>query len=253
MGMKALVVDDIEMNRRIMTGQLNSIGMQAEAVADAFFAVAALERGHARGEKIDLVLLDQMMPDMSGINLAQRIRTMPWGADIKLVLVSSAMDHADADHAATARIDAVLTKPLRQQVLFECLARVFGTEAPAEPATVAPCGASRRRGRSACFWPRTTRSISRSRAPSSARRAMPSRSPITARKRSPRCARGSFEVVLMDIQMPVMDGVQATGLIRALPAAGLQHPDHRADRPCHGRRPPAISRCRAWTIIYRSR
>src|SRR6185312_8604751 len=104
-GLRALV-DDIEMNRRIMTGQLNSIGMQAEAVADAFFAVAALERAHARGQKIDLVLLDQMMPDMSGINLALRIREMLWGKDMKLVLVSSAADHSGGEHIQEGRIDA---------------------------------------------------------------------------------------------------------------------------------------------------
>ena len=49
MGMRALIVDDIEMNRRIMSGQLNTLGMQTETVSDAFFAIAALERADAGG------------------------------------------------------------------------------------------------------------------------------------------------------------------------------------------------------------
>ncbi|MGH6989183.1 MAG: ATP-binding protein, partial [Stellaceae bacterium] len=114
-GLRALIVDDVEMNRRILTGQLNSLGMEAEAVEDAFFAIAALERAQSRGENFDLILLDQMMPDMSGTALAQRIRAMPWGTDLKLVLVSSAMDHSAGGRIAKGRIDAVLMKPLRQQ------------------------------------------------------------------------------------------------------------------------------------------
>ncbi len=215
MGLRALVVDDIEMNRRIMTGQLNSIGMQAEAVADAFFAIAALERAHARGEKIDLVLLDQMMPDISGINLAQRIRTMPWGGDVKLVLVSSATDHPGAD-AGNGAIDAILTKPLRQQVLFECLARVFGTQAATEPAFAALGGQQAVRP----LWVllaednKINQQVARAiicKAGHSVEIASNGEEAVAAVRD------GSFDVVLMDIQMPVMDGVQATGLIRKLP------------------------------------
>ena len=215
MGLRALVVDDIEMNRRIMTGQLNSIGMQAEAVADAFFAIAALERAHARGEKIDLVLLDQMMPDISGINLAQRIRTMPWGGDVKLVLVSSATDHPGAD-ASNGAIDAILTKPLRQQVLFECLARVFGTQAVAEPAFAALGGQQAVRPLRVLLAEdnKINQQVARAiicKAGHSVEIASNGEEAVAAVRD------GSFDVVLMDIQMPVMDGVQATGLIRKLP------------------------------------
>ena len=216
-GLRALVVDDIEMNRRIMTGQLNSIGMQAEAVADAFFAVAALERAHARGQKIDLVLLDQMMPDMSGINLAQRIREMPWGKDMKLVLVSSAADHSGGEHIQEGRIDAVLAKPLRQQVLFECLARVFGREAVAEHAAAEPGGQKAVRPVHVLLAEdnKINQQVARAimvKAGHKVEIANNGEEAISA------LCRGSFDVVLMDIQMPVMDGVQATGLIRKLAA-----------------------------------
>ncbi|HEY7992107.1 MAG TPA: response regulator [Stellaceae bacterium] len=216
-GLRALVVDDIEMNRRIMTGQLNSIGMQAEAVADAFFAVAALERAHARGQKIDLVLLDQMMPDMSGINLALRIREMPWGKDMKLVLVSSAADHSGGEHIQEGRIDAVLAKPLRQQVLFECLARVFGREAVAEHAAAEPAGQKAVRPVHVLLAEdnKINQQVARAimvKAGHKVEIANNGEEAISA------LCRGSFDVVLMDIQMPVMDGVQATGLIRKLAA-----------------------------------
>ncbi len=222
MGMRALVVDDIEMNRRIMSGQLNSIGMQAEAVADAFFAIAALERANARGEKIDLVLLDQMMPDMSGINLAQRIRAMPWGADVKLILVSSAVDHANSDHAHGA-IDAVLVKPLRQQVLFECLARVFGTEAPADQVAAAPSG--QRAARPLHVLLAEDNKINQQVARAIICKAGHTVDIANNGEEAVAAVRGgSFEAVLMDIQMPVMDGVQATSEIRKLPAPACNIP-----------------------------
>ncbi|MGH6981157.1 MAG: response regulator, partial [Stellaceae bacterium] len=223
MGLRALVVDDVEMNRRIMTGQLNSIGMQAEAVADAFFAVAALERAHARGEKIDLALLDQMMPDMSGINLAQRIRGMPWGKDIKLVLVSSAADHSGGEHIQTGRIDAVLTKPLRQQVLSECLAKVFGRETADDGTVAAPAGQKAARPLHVLLAEdnKINQQVARAimvKAGHTVEIAANGEEAVSA------LCRGSFDVVLMDIQMPVMDGVQATGLIRKLPAPACRIP-----------------------------
>jgi signal transduction histidine kinase/DNA-binding response OmpR family regulator len=223
-GMRALVVDDIEMNRRIMTGQLNSIGMHTEAVADAFFAIAALERAHARGEKIDLVLLDQMMPEMSGTDLAQRIRSMPWGADIKLVLVSSAADPSGRERLKDRGVDAVLTKPLRQQILFECLARVFGTETAANSAAAASGTAAP-----------TTRPLQVLLAEDNKINQQVARAILTKAGHTVAVANNgaeaveavsasSFEVVLMDIQMPVMDGVQATAVIRALPPPACDIP-----------------------------
>ena len=223
MGLRGLVVDDIEMNRRIMAGQLNSIGMQADAVADAFFAVAALERAHARGEKIDLVLLDQMMPDMSGIDLAERIRAMPWGKDVKLVLVSSAVDHSGGEHIHQGRIDAVLTKPLRQQVLFECLARVFGTAAPGEHAVAAPISRTATRPLHVLLAEdnKINQQVARAimvKAGHTVDIAGNGEEAVSA------LCRGDYDAVLMDIQMPVMDGVQATGLIRKLPKPACDIP-----------------------------
>ncbi|HEX4110906.1 MAG TPA: response regulator [Stellaceae bacterium] len=216
MGMRALVVDDIEMNRRIMSGQLNSLGMQAEAVSDAFFAIAALERAHARGEKFDLVLLDQMMPDMSGTVLAQRIRCMPWGESLKLVLVSSAMDHSGGDPTVLERIDAVLIKPLRQQVLLECLAGVFGSHGAGQKAV--PVAAAPQSNRSLRVLlvedNKINQQVARaimSKAGHTVEIAGNGEDAVVAVRAAP------FDVVLMDIQMPVMDGVQATAQIRALP------------------------------------
>jgi signal transduction histidine kinase/DNA-binding response OmpR family regulator/HPt (histidine-containing phosphotransfer) domain-containing protein len=216
MGMRALIVDDVEMNRRIMSGQLNSVGMRTEAVSDAFFAIAALERAYTRGEKFDLVVLDQMMPDMSGTVLAQRIRGMPWGADVKLVLVSSAMDHSGGDPAVLERIDAVLTKPLRQQVLLDCLAKVFGT-ADADEKTAPPAAAPQTARQLRVLLAednKINQQVARAimaKAGHAVEIANNGEEAVAAVRAAP------FDAVLMDIQMPVMDGVQATAQIRALP------------------------------------
>jgi signal transduction histidine kinase/DNA-binding response OmpR family regulator/HPt (histidine-containing phosphotransfer) domain-containing protein len=211
-GLRALIVDDIEMNRRILSGQLNGLGMTAEAVEDAFFAIAAMERAHAISQPFDLVMLDQMMPAMSGIQLAQRIRAMPWDRNTKLVLVSSAIDHTSGNQAG---IDAVLVKPLRQQALLDCLAHIFGT--PTAVPEEAPVTAAPKAARPLKILLAEDNKINQQVAKAILGKAGHAvEIANNGEEAVVRLQDGGFDVVLMDIQMPVMDGIQATAAIRAL-------------------------------------
>jgi len=134
-GLRVLVVDDIEMNRRILTRQLAGFGIKAVAVEDGFTAMAELERAFHQGRPFDLAVLDQMMPDLSGEALARRVRAAPDLAETKLVIASSAGRHGLAEDTPVI-VDAVLTKPVREQSLLDAFARVFGFAGPlrSEPA-----------------------------------------------------------------------------------------------------------------------
>src|ERR1019366_7090664 len=123
-GVRALAVDDIEMNLEIISRQLQGLGMEVTCCRDGFDAMAEMERAWHRGSPHDIVFLDQMMPGLAGETLAARIRALPQFRETKLVLISSAGEHG---HSAAAKqiLDAVLLKPVRQRDLLGCLARIY--------------------------------------------------------------------------------------------------------------------------------
>jgi CheY-like chemotaxis protein len=92
-GLHVLIADDVEMNRRILVRQLTGFGIEAAAVDDGFAAMAELERAFHRGHPFDLLIVDQMMPGLSGEALAQRVRASPGLAETKIVIASSAGRH----------------------------------------------------------------------------------------------------------------------------------------------------------------
>ncbi len=221
-GVRALAVDDIEMNLEIISRQLRGFGMEVVCCNDGFDALAEIERAWHRGSPHDIVFIDQMMPGLAGETLAERIRAIPQLAETKLVLISSAGRHGRGD-AARRILDAVLDKPIRQRDLLVCLATLY-----AGPAAAA-------RGR---------RPASRRRAPMPSSRAdraslrvlLAEDNKINQKFALALLAKGGhqvdvaenghqavdalrrddYDVVLMDIQMPELDGIQATMQIRAL-------------------------------------
>ena len=120
-GRRALVIDDLELNRRILAGELSTCGFETEVAGDAFAGLAALERAAHRQRPFDLVLLDQTMPGLSGLALAGRIRAMASIAATRLVLTAC----AGGDPVTAGLVDAVLAKPIDPHILTDCLERLF--------------------------------------------------------------------------------------------------------------------------------
>jgi len=88
--LRVLVVDDLEMNRRVLAGQLGALGIAAvTSTTDGFQAIAELESASHQGRPFDLAIIDQRMPALSGDALVSRIRGMPEIAETKLLLASS--------------------------------------------------------------------------------------------------------------------------------------------------------------------
>jgi len=119
---RALVVDDNETNRRLMTAILGAWGMQSVVVPDAEQALAKLQSG-----RIDVAVLDMLMPGMDGLDLAANIhRRLP---GLPIVLASSVSQHdvAADPRWSTSHIGAVVTKPIKASPLHAAVATVLGT------------------------------------------------------------------------------------------------------------------------------
>ncbi len=217
-GLHALIVDDVQMNRRILARQLAGFGIEAMSVDDGFAAMAELERAFHQGKPFDLVIIDQMMPGLSGEALAQRIRATEGLAETKIVIASSAGRHGLAE-GTSGIIDAVLTKPVREQSLLDAFAQLFGFAGVrrTEP-TRAPLPPPESAVRSLRILLAEDNKINQQLVTMLLRKAEHRVDVVENGELAFEAVRSAdYDVVLMDVQMPVLDGVHATKRIRALP------------------------------------
>jgi PAS domain S-box-containing protein len=220
-----LVVDDNATNRRILEEMLTSWRMQPAMVASGPEALRELEAARDSGAPYPLVILDAMMPEMDGFALAERIRSHPGLAATTLVMLSSA---AHTDHAERSRkcgVTCYATKPVKQSDLLDVIMTALG-----EPAVT-----SRR------SYDRTAEASSASGRPLRVLLAEDNEvnqklavrwlrkwghSVVVAgngREALARLETGVFDLILMDVQMPDMGGLEATAVIRAKERDGAGH------------------------------
>jgi two-component system, sensor histidine kinase and response regulator len=121
-GLRALIVDDNTSNRGILTQHLQSWGVDVVAAESSLDALAAL--GAAEGAQFDFALLDDQMPGMDGIQLAKRIRDDSRFAAMRLIMMTTRDNH-ESNSDAVQMFAAILTKPLRRSQLLNCVTRAM--------------------------------------------------------------------------------------------------------------------------------
>jgi two-component system, sensor histidine kinase and response regulator len=132
---RVLIVDDNATNRNILNHQTSSWGMIATEAESGERALELLRAGARQGQPYDIAILDLMMPEMSGFQLAEAIKADPSIAAVALVLLPSFGKRGHGEKAQQIGIAACLQKPVRQSELYDCLTTVMARSAGIEPVT----------------------------------------------------------------------------------------------------------------------
>ncbi len=218
---RALVVDDIAVNRMILIEQLSSWGIKADAFEDATSAFAAAKAGRS----YDLAILDQQMPGVDGLALARQMREEPATATTPLILLTSAGIKGQPDEIANALFDAYLVKPARASMLLDAIVACLNIRAADQAAAALgrltsafDAGDDKRNAATTIDALVAEDNVVNQMVVTSMLEKLGCRAIIAANGREAVEAyeRRSFAIVLMDISMPEMDGVEATSRIREI-------------------------------------
>ena len=221
-GVRVLVVDDNETNRLLVTNLLKNWGCRFAEAADGEAALHRLREATREGDPYAVALLDMLMPGMDGAELGRRIKESPDLRETRLIILTSIGGQGDRAQLTELGFAGYLTKPLRQSQLRECLAVVSGRAEP--PSAIMPrqgladgtsgSGLNKRRGRILLAEDNAINQLVaiqilkkmgyRADAVADGQEA------IKALENIP------YDLVLMDCQMPEMDGFEATRAIRKM-------------------------------------
>ncbi len=199
--------------------------MKPTVVEGGWQALAALERAGAEGTPYALVLLDAMMPEMDGFTLVERIRQAPDLVGSTLMMLSSANRREDAARCRELGVAAYLTKPIRQSTLLDAIMTALGSTATAEDGAAGAVGPARQVGGRTLRLLLAEDNVVNQRL---AVRLLQKRGHdvvVVGNGREALAAVGDqrFDAILMDMQMPEMDGFEATAAIRARESATGAH------------------------------
>ena len=215
-GLRALVVDDNATNRRILVDMLQRRGIVPTLAGDGSEAVTLLTRADESAQAYDLVLVDACMPGTDGFALVEQIRRHASASRAVVIMLASAGQRGDAARCRKLGAAAYLTKPVTESELFDAVLTALGAKVKrAEPPVLITRHSLREGQRKLRILLAEDNAVNQMLAARLIEKQGHAATVVSnGREALAALEKGSFDVVLMDVQMPEMDGFEATAEIR---------------------------------------
>jgi two-component system, sensor histidine kinase and response regulator len=223
-GLSVLVVDDNFTNRRVLQGMLSRWGMIPAAAEGGRAALQLIGAAAAENHPFSLIIVDRQMPEMDGFALVQQIQKRQDLAGVTIMMLTSVGRLGDAARCRQLGLSAYLVKPVRQAELLETICRVFRESPEREPPNVLTrhtLSEDRKRLRILLAEDNHVNQVLAARLLE--KRGHTVTIVSNGRQALAELEKESFDLVLMDVQMPEMDGFEATAAIRAKESSGRSH------------------------------
>ncbi len=237
-GLRALIVDDNEAARDVLSSMLTSLKIEVNTAVDGISAITLLEQAMQQGHPYDVVLLDWIMPGIDGIETAKRIRANASLAKVPAMLMVTANGREEAYlEAGKIGLNAFLLKPVYASVMYNTLLDILGIQTTSRFPTVQKKiqTADLKNIQGAHILVVDDNSINQEVATEFLEDVG---MVVTVASNGQECLDAlqhrPYDLVLMDIQMPVMDGLEVTRQIRRNNQIS-RYADYRHDSPRHGR------------------
>ncbi|RZB30641.1 MAG: hypothetical protein SRB1_02921 [Desulfobacteraceae bacterium Eth-SRB1] len=225
-GKRILIVDDNATNRFVFQEMTSLWGLLPEEAEDGYQALAMIDRAYDSGESYKLVLLDLQMPGLDGFAVARRIKEMSFGKNIPIILLTSLGQRGDVAHCREVGISGYLHKPVKQSELLDAIMMAMGSPEKEETPVITRHTIQEARMRLNILLAEDNPINQRL-----AQELLETRGHRVVLTSNGKEAVDAFEkerfdLILMDVQMPEMDGFEATRQIRNLQSA-IQIPNSR--------------------------
>lgn len=209
-GLSVLVVDDNSTNRRIVEEMLRHWNMRPQTVSSAPAALESLRRAAESDSPFALALLDGHMPDKDGFMLAKEIRKQARLSQLKIVMLTSAADATDVRRAQELGVAGYLMKPIKQSELFDVIVTAMG-----EPVRKVAKERRRRSQHKLRILLAEDNAVNQKLESRLLEKLGHTVTVVSdGREAVSAVENGRFDLLVMDVQMPEMDGLQAASIIR---------------------------------------